>query len=108
MSDKYVMMPVEPNEAMLDAMWNNVQQELEDSQLKVLYKALLAAAPKIEPQPVSDDANKVLIDVLVKIMNLEGTELNEWDAVDRLIPEICNSAHKALAAYHAAMGSKGE
>lgn len=44
----YVMVPVEPNEAMLDAMWNNVQQEPEDNQLKVLYKAILAAAPKAD------------------------------------------------------------
>jgi len=48
----YVMVPVEPNEAMLDAMWNNVQQEPEDSQLKVLYKAMLASAPKAEQPPV--------------------------------------------------------
>ena len=46
----YVMVPVEPNEAMLDAMWNNVQQEPEDSQLKVLYRAILAAAPKADVQ----------------------------------------------------------
>lgn len=50
----YVMVPVEPTEALLDAMWNNVQKDPTDNQLKVLYKAILAAAPKAEQPPAQE------------------------------------------------------
>lgn len=38
-----------------------------------------------------------LLDALTSILAMEGTEENEWDAVERVIPEICAKARSAIA-----------
>ena len=38
-----------------------------------------------------------LLAALKAIADLEDTESNEWDAVERLIPEMCNLARAAIA-----------
>lgn len=38
-----------------------------------------------------------LLRALVEIKELEDTEENEWDAVERVIPEMCSIASNAIA-----------
>lgn len=38
-----------------------------------------------------------LLDALAYIVAMGGTEENEWDAVERVIPEICAKARAAIA-----------
>lgn len=38
-----------------------------------------------------------LLEALAYIVAMEGTEENEWDAVERVIPEICAKARTAIA-----------
>ena len=41
--------------------------------------------------------NADLLAALQAILELENTESNEWDGVERLIPEMCNIALAAIA-----------
>lgn len=47
-------------------------------------------------------ANAELADALTEISSMQGTENDESDAVERLIPEMCDVALAALAKYHGA------
>ena len=51
--DGYALVPVEPSEKMLDTLYHN-GPGLSDHLLVAIWAELLAAAPKAEPQPVSD------------------------------------------------------
>lgn len=42
-------------------------------------------------------ANAELVAALKSITELENTESDEWDGVDRIIPEMCELARKAIA-----------
>lgn len=58
-----------------------------------------------DTSPRSDDALvlclsdrvRVLEEALANIIDLENTDNNEWDGIERVIPEMCEIARAALA-----------
>jgi hypothetical protein len=47
-------------------------------------------------------ANAELAEALERIVALRGTENDEWDGVDRVIPEMCEIARAALTKHQGA------
>jgi len=99
----YLMVPVEPTPEMVAAAHNKLKAEgltVSDWFTTTAYRAAVAAAPKAEPQP-SDDARDALVEaleVLAKLGNGEHYGNSDGNVI----------AQRALAAYRAAMGRKGE
>lgn len=44
------------------------------------------------------------LEALKELVAMEGTERHEWDAVERVIPEMCSAAKRAIAALEAETG----
>ncbi len=62
--------------------------------IAAIMEAMSKAAPQepAAPAPV----NAELLDALKSIVEMEGTENNEWDGVERVIPEMCDIARAAI------------
>lgn len=52
---------------------------------------------KIMVQRLQDERD-MLLRKMQEIIDMQGTEMNEWDAVERVIPEMCKIASNAIAA----------
>lgn len=59
--------------------------------------AAISAMEPVQEKSIPGNAHDDLIDSLKKICALSGTETNEWDAAERIIPEMAKIAHDALA-----------
>lgn len=98
----YVMVPVEPPEAVLEILYDN-GMDLDDQMLLNIWKWLLdaaSAAPAAQGWiPVSDDARDALVGALEQITRMTYDEWTNGAVASRI-------AEEALAAYRAATGSK--